>query len=44
MLSFSRKLSKFKPFIDPPGFDHFLILTGETGMLQPSIRRKKRRV
>jgi len=36
MLSFSRKLSKFKPFIDSLGFDHFLMLTGETGMLQHS--------
>ena len=44
MLSFSRKLSKFKPFIDSLRFDHFLMLTDETGMLQPSIRRKKSRV
>jgi hypothetical protein len=36
MLGFSRKLSKFKPFIDSLQFDHFLALTDDTGMLQHS--------
>jgi hypothetical protein len=36
MPSFSRRLSKFKPFMDSLRFDHFLALTDETGMLQHS--------
>ena len=36
MPSFSRKLWKFKRFIDSINFDHFLALTDETGMLQHS--------
>lgn len=36
MASFSIESSKLRQFIDSINFDHFLVLTDETGMLQHS--------